>query len=42
MRKLPQGLSGKEAVKALKKAGFTVKRKKGSHIILRGDVDGRT
>ncbi len=38
MSKLPRGLSGKEVVKALKKAGFAVKRQKGSHIILRREV----
>jgi predicted RNA binding protein YcfA (HicA-like mRNA interferase family) len=38
MSKLPRGLSGKEVVKALKKAGFSVKRQKGSHVILRRDV----
>lgn len=37
MTKLPQGLSGKEVVKALGKAGFYVKRRKGSHIVLRRD-----
>jgi predicted RNA binding protein YcfA (HicA-like mRNA interferase family) len=36
--KLPRGLSGKEVVKALMKAGFSVKRQRGSHIILRRDV----
>jgi predicted RNA binding protein YcfA (HicA-like mRNA interferase family) len=36
--KLPRSLSGKAVVKALKKAGFNVKRQKGSHIILRRDV----
>jgi predicted RNA binding protein YcfA (HicA-like mRNA interferase family) len=36
--KLPRSLSGKADVKALKKAGFNVKRQKGSHIILRRDV----
>jgi predicted RNA binding protein YcfA (HicA-like mRNA interferase family) len=35
--KLPRGLSGKEVVKALNKAGFYVKRRKGSHIVLRRD-----
>jgi predicted RNA binding protein YcfA (HicA-like mRNA interferase family) len=35
--KLPRGLSGKEVVKALGKAGFYFKRRKGSHIILRRD-----
>ena len=37
MTKLPRGLSGKEVVKALEKAGFYVKRQKGSHIVLRRD-----
>ena len=33
MSKLPQ-ISGKECIKALGKAGFYIKRQKGSHIIL--------
>lgn len=33
MSKLPQ-ISGKDCIKALAKAGFFVKRQKGSHIIL--------
>jgi predicted RNA binding protein YcfA (HicA-like mRNA interferase family) len=33
MSKLPQ-ISGKDCIKALEKAGFFVKRQKGSHIIL--------
>jgi predicted RNA binding protein YcfA (HicA-like mRNA interferase family) len=33
MSKLPQ-ISGKDCIKALGKAGFCVKRQKGSHIIL--------
>ena len=37
MTKLPRGLSGKEVVKALQRAGFSVKRQKGSHIVLRRD-----
>ena len=37
MSKLPRDLSGKEVVKALRKAGFYFKRQKGSHIILRRD-----
>lgn len=37
MSKLPRGMSGKEVVKSLKKAGFYVKRQKGSHIVLRRD-----
>jgi len=35
--KLPRGMSGKEVVKALQRAGFYVKRQKGSHIVLRRD-----
>ena len=38
MTKLPRSLSGKTVIKALKKAGFYVKRQKGSHIILRRDT----
>lgn len=37
MTKLPRGMSGKEVVKALHRAGFYVKRQKGSHIVLRRD-----
>ncbi len=37
MSRLPRGMSGKEVVKALQRAGFYVKRQKGSHIILRRD-----
>ena len=37
MTKLPRGLSGKEVVRALQRAGFYVKRQKGSHIVLRRD-----
>lgn len=37
MTKLPRGMSGKEVVKALQRAGFSVKRQKGSHIVLRRD-----
>ena len=37
MSKLPRSLSGKEVVKALERAGFYVKRQKGSHIVLRRD-----
>jgi len=35
--KLPRGMSGKEVVKALQRAGFYIKRRKGSHIVLRKD-----
>ncbi len=37
MTKLPRGLSGSEVVRALEKAGFYFKRRKGSHIVLRRD-----
>ena len=37
MTKLPRGLSGSEVVKALERAGFYIKRRKGSHIVLRRD-----
>jgi len=35
--KLPRGMSGTEVVKALEKARFYIKRRKGSHIVLRRD-----
>jgi len=35
--KLPRGMSGKEVVKTLQRAGFHIKRRKGSHIVLRRD-----
>ncbi len=37
MSKLPRGLSGKEVIKALEGAGFYIRRRKGSHIVLRRD-----
>ena len=37
MTKLPRGMSGKEVVKTLERAGFYTKRRKGSHIVLRRD-----
>ena len=37
MTKLPRGMSGREVVKALQRAGFYIKRQKGSHIVLRRD-----
>ena len=37
MSKLPRGLSGQEVVRALDNAGFYIKRRKGSHIVLRRD-----
>jgi predicted RNA binding protein YcfA (HicA-like mRNA interferase family) len=36
--KLPRSLNGKTVIKALKKAGFVVKRQKGSHIVMRRDI----
>ena len=36
MSKLPQ-ISGKDCIKALTKTGFSIKRQKGSHIILYRD-----
>jgi predicted RNA binding protein YcfA (HicA-like mRNA interferase family) len=35
--KLPRSLPGREVIKALLKAGFYVKRQKGSHVVLRRD-----
>lgn len=35
MTKLPRGLSGRKVIKALERAGFYVKRKKGSHVVMR-------
>ena len=37
MSKLPRGMSGTEVVKALQRTGFYIKRRKGSHIVLRRD-----
>ncbi|MFQ5860402.1 MAG: type II toxin-antitoxin system HicA family toxin [Dehalococcoidia bacterium] len=36
-RRLPRGLSGNEVVRALQRAGFYLKRQKGSHMVLRRD-----
>lgn len=35
MSRIPRGLSYRQVVGALKKAGFYVRRQKGSHIIMR-------
>ncbi|MEW6743903.1 MAG: type II toxin-antitoxin system HicA family toxin [Planctomycetota bacterium] len=35
MSRLPRGLSYRKVVAALKRAGFSVRRQKGSHIIMR-------
>ena len=35
MTKLPTDLSGRDLVRALERAGFVVKRQRGSHIVLR-------
>ena len=37
MSALPRGLSYRRAVAALKRAGFSVRRQKGSHIVMRRD-----
>ena len=37
MTKLPRDLSYRRVLRALKRAGFYVKRQKGSHIVLRRD-----
>ncbi len=37
MSRLPRGLSHRRLIAALKRAGFTVRRQKGSHIVLRRD-----
>ncbi|MBS1708023.1 MAG: type II toxin-antitoxin system HicA family toxin [Armatimonadetes bacterium] len=42
MAKIPRGLSGREVVSALEKAGFRFSRQKGSHILLfRADPKAR-
>jgi predicted RNA binding protein YcfA (HicA-like mRNA interferase family) len=38
VNRLPRDLSGQQVIKALRKAGFYVKRRKGSHIVVRRDV----
>lgn len=37
MSKLPRGLSYRKVVGALQRAGFSVRRQKGSHIVMRRD-----
>ena len=37
MSKLPKGLQGKAVIQALGKIGFYIRRRKGSHIVLRRD-----
>ena len=37
MSRLPRGLSHRRVVAALKRAGFSVRRQKGSHIVMRRD-----
>ena len=37
MPKLPRDLSGKQVIRALQKAGFQIRRQKGSHIVMRRD-----
>lgn len=38
MTRIPRGLSSKKVAHALKRAGFYIKRQKGSHIIMRRDL----
>lgn len=35
MSKLPRDLSGRKVINALQRAGFVVRRQKGSHVIMR-------
>ena len=37
MTKLPRGLSGRQVRRALERAGFYLKRQKGSHMVMRRD-----
>jgi predicted RNA binding protein YcfA (HicA-like mRNA interferase family) len=37
MTKLPRGLSGRKVRRALERAGFSFKRQKGSHMVMRRD-----
>jgi predicted RNA binding protein YcfA (HicA-like mRNA interferase family) len=37
MTKISRGPSGKATIRALEKAGFYIKRRKGSHVVLRRD-----
>lgn len=37
MTRLPRGVSSRRVVAALKRAGFFVRRQKGSHIVMRRD-----
>lgn len=37
MTKLPRGLSGREVINALKRAGFYIRRQRASHVIMRRD-----
>ncbi len=40
MPKLPRGVSGAEAVKALERLGFVAVRQRGSHIVMRRGASG--
>jgi predicted RNA binding protein YcfA (HicA-like mRNA interferase family) len=40
MPKLPRGVSGADAVRALERLGFTVVRQRGSHIVMRRGESG--
>jgi predicted RNA binding protein YcfA (HicA-like mRNA interferase family) len=37
LTKLPRGLSGRKVIRALKRAGFYIRRQKSSHVIMRRD-----
>ena len=37
MTKLPRGVSGKKVVRVLQRAGFYIRRQRGSHVIMRRD-----
>jgi len=37
LTKLPRGLSGRKVIRALRRAGFYVRRQKSSHVIMRRD-----
>ena len=40
MPKLPRGVSGADAVRALERLGFVVVRQRGSHIVMRRGASG--
>ncbi len=42
MTKFPSGLSGQKVRRALERAGFYLKRQRGSHKVLRRHLEGRS